>query len=68
MQQLKDIIVGDEDPAEVVLIDIEPWKQNTQIDFHATRKVLGIKVAYIPTVTPFVLTFRTVYFLYSFCF
>ena len=42
---LKDIIVGDEDPAEVVLIDIEPWKQNTQIDFHATRKVLGIKVA-----------------------
>lgn len=42
---LKGIIVGDEDPAEVVLIDIEPFKQNTQIDFHATRKVLGIKVA-----------------------
>ncbi len=42
---LKDIIVGDEDPAEVVLIDIEPFKQNTQIDFHATRKVLGVKVA-----------------------
>jgi hypothetical protein len=45
VQLLKDIIVGDEDPAEVVLIDIEPFKQNTQIDFHATRKVLGIKVA-----------------------
>ena len=42
---LKDIIVGDEDPKQVVLIDIEPWKQNTQIDFHATRKVLGIHVA-----------------------
>jgi len=42
---LKGIIVGDEDPAEVVLFDIEPFKQNTQIDFHATRKVLGIKVA-----------------------
>jgi hypothetical protein len=41
---LKNIIVGDEDPKEVVLIDIEPWKQNTQIDFHATRKVLGIHV------------------------
>jgi hypothetical protein len=45
VQLLKDIIVGDEDPKEVVLIDIEPFKQNTQIDFHATRKVLGIKVA-----------------------
>ncbi len=45
VQMLKDIIVGDEDPNEVVLIDIEPYKQNTQIDFHATRKVLGIKVA-----------------------
>jgi len=45
VQMLKDIIVGDEDPNEVVLIDIEPFKQNTQIDFHATRKVLGIKVA-----------------------
>lgn len=42
---LRDIIVGDADPKEVVLIDIEPWKQNTQIDFHATRKFLGIHVA-----------------------
>lgn len=42
---LKNIIVGDTDPSEVVLIDIEPFKQNTQIDFHATRKVLGIHVA-----------------------
>jgi hypothetical protein len=42
---LRDIIVADEDPKEVVLIDIEPFKQNTQIDFHATRKVLGIHVA-----------------------
>ncbi len=42
---LRKIIVGGEDPKSVVLIDIEPWKQNTQIDFHATRKVLGIHVA-----------------------
>ena len=42
---LRNIIVGGEDPKSVVLIDIEPWKQNTQIDFHATRKVLGIHVA-----------------------
>lgn len=42
---LKEIIMGNEDPAEVVLIDVEPFKQPTQIDFHATRKVLGLKVA-----------------------
>ena len=47
VQLLTDIIVGDEDPKQVVLIDIEPWKQNTQIDFHATRKVLGIHVCCI---------------------
>ena len=41
---LRRIIIGNEDPKSVVLIDIEPFKQNTQIDFHATRKVLGIHV------------------------
>ncbi|MDQ3017047.1 MAG: hypothetical protein M3R25_10080 [Bacteroidota bacterium] len=45
VEMLREIIVGNENPKEVVLIDIEPWKQNTQIDFHATRKVLGIHVA-----------------------
>lgn len=42
---LKKIIVGDVAPEEVVLMDIEPLKQNTQVDFHATAKVLGIKIA-----------------------
>ena len=42
---LRKVIVGNEDPAEVALLEIEPWKQNTQIDFHATRKMLGIYVA-----------------------
>lgn len=45
VQLLRDVIIGDADPKETVLIDIEPFKQNTQIDFHATRKVLGIHVA-----------------------
>ena len=44
-ETLKKIIVGNVAPEEVVLLDIEPFKQNTQIDFHATAKVLGIKVA-----------------------
>ncbi|MFZ1677008.1 MAG: hypothetical protein WAT91_07040 [Saprospiraceae bacterium] len=45
VEALKNIIVGDEDPANVVLIDVEPFKQNTQIDFLATAKVLGIKIS-----------------------
>ncbi len=45
VETLKNIIVGDEDPANVVLIDVEPFKQNTQIDFLATAKVLGIKLS-----------------------
>ncbi len=42
---LKKIIVGDEDPDSVVLLDVDPFKQNTQIDFHASAKILGVKVA-----------------------
>ena len=42
---LKEIIVGDTDPKEVVLLEIEPLKQNTQIDFHATKKMLGIHIS-----------------------
>ncbi len=41
---LKGIIIGDAHPENVVLIDIEPEKQNTQIDFWATKKELGIEV------------------------
>lgn len=41
---LKDVILGNEDPRHVVLIDIEPLKQNTQIDFHVSAHEIGIKV------------------------
>lgn len=41
---LKRDIVGSSHPENVVLIDIEPHKQNTQIDFWATERKLGIKV------------------------
>jgi hypothetical protein len=47
---LKDMIVGKEDPASVILMDVEPFKQNTQIDFHASAKFLGIKVANVTDV------------------
>ena len=41
---LKKIIVGSTPPQNVVLLEVEPEKQNTQIDFWATAKRLGIKV------------------------
>lgn len=37
-------IVGDTNPKQVVLLEIEPEKQATAIDFWATEKMLGIKV------------------------
>lgn len=40
---LKEVIVGDVNPENVILLEIEPEKQTTQIDFWATEKALGIK-------------------------
>ena len=41
---LRDIMVGDSKTENVVLLEVEPEKQNTQIDFWGTAKRLGIKV------------------------
>ncbi len=41
---LRETIVGDTDPAQVVLLEIEPEIQPTNIDFYVTEKLLGIKV------------------------
>ncbi len=43
-QLLKDVIVGESQPQNVVLLEVEPEKQNTQIDFWGTADKLGIKV------------------------
>jgi hypothetical protein len=43
-QILRQAIVGGHDPKNVVLLEIEPEKQNTRVDFWSTRNVLGIKV------------------------
>ncbi|WP_312901104.1 hypothetical protein [Chryseobacterium taichungense] len=40
---LKDLIIGDENPENVILLEIYPEKQKTQIDFIFTEKLLGIK-------------------------
>jgi hypothetical protein len=42
LQLLKEIIVGDANPEEVILLEIFPEKQKTRIDFYCTEKVLGI--------------------------
>ncbi len=43
IQLLKDIIVGDDNIEEVILLEIFPDQQKTRIDFHATEQLLGIK-------------------------
>jgi len=40
---LRDVIVGDSDPENVVLLEIEPEKQKTRIDFAVTDRLTGVK-------------------------
>lgn len=42
IQKLKDILIGDSNPENVILLEIEPEKQKTYIDFLATEQMLGI--------------------------
>ncbi|MDQ6809923.1 MAG: hypothetical protein M3Z64_10960, partial [Verrucomicrobiota bacterium] len=39
---LRDVIVGNAHPENVVLLEIEPDKQNTRIDFACTESLLGV--------------------------
>lgn len=41
---LKKVIVGDEDPLQVALMDIDAPHQKTAIDFYITAQKLGIKI------------------------
>lgn len=41
--ELKDLIVGNENPENVILLEIYPDQQKTNIDFYLTEKKLGIK-------------------------
>lgn len=42
-KHLKELIVGEENPENVILLEIYPEKQKTAIDFALTEKLLGIK-------------------------
>ncbi len=43
LEMLKETIIGEADPDNVILMEIEPEQQKTRIDFAATEKFLGIK-------------------------
>jgi hypothetical protein len=40
---LRRTIIGDADPENVILLEIEPEKQKTRVDFAATQTLLGIR-------------------------
>ncbi|HEX2787284.1 MAG TPA: hypothetical protein VHP32_05200 [Ignavibacteria bacterium] len=42
IQKLKEVLIGDSNPENVILLEIEPEKQKTYIDFLATERMLGI--------------------------
>ncbi|MCE7926592.1 MAG: hypothetical protein DYG98_26405 [Haliscomenobacteraceae bacterium CHB4] len=44
IELMRQVIVGDSRPENVILLEVEPEKQNTRIDFWGSRKYLGIKV------------------------
>jgi hypothetical protein len=47
---LRRAIVADEDPENVALLELDPWNQKTNADFHATRDLLGIAVVDIRSI------------------
>src|SRR6478672_2296275 len=40
---LREIIIADNDPEDVVLLELFPHQQKTRVDFYATEDLLGIK-------------------------
>lgn len=50
-QVLRDVILGDSDPENVVLLEIEPEKQKTRIDFAVTERLTGIRTVCATEVT-----------------
>jgi hypothetical protein len=48
--ELKDLIVGDENLENVILLEVYPDQQKTNIDFYLTEKKIGIKTVCLTTV------------------
>jgi hypothetical protein len=43
LKDLQNVILGDEIPEEVILLEIKPHEQKTRIDFYCTQDYLGIE-------------------------
>ncbi len=43
IEKLRRIIIGDHDPEQVILLEIEPEKQTTAIDFICAKQAIGIE-------------------------
>ena len=43
-EKVRKVILGDEKPENVILLEIFPEKQKTRIDFWSTKKALGIEI------------------------
>ena len=51
VEMMRQVVVGDCDPERVVLLEIEPEKQNTRIDFVCTETLLGVRPVCLTEVT-----------------
>jgi hypothetical protein len=51
LQLLEEIIVGNTDPKNVILLDIFPDQQKTRLDFFCTEAALGIKAVCVTALT-----------------
>ncbi len=49
-EKLREIIVGDHDPENVVILEVEPEKQVTAIDFYVAERWLGVKAVCVSKV------------------
>lgn len=52
LQLLRDIVIGDEDPENVILLEIYPEQQKTRIDFYCSEDVLGLKTVCLTKLIP----------------
>ena len=50
LAELKNVLVSDEDPEHVVLLELFPEQQKTRIDFALTKKYFGIEAVSLPDV------------------
>ncbi len=56
---LREVIVADHPLENVILLEIDPWHQNTRVDFAATQRLLGIAVVGLEEL---ILEGRTLYY------